>query len=219
MAFVMKRLPVIFLGIIVLWLNTQPCYAMEHKYAVGVRGGLMQFTGGSSWTLDEMELEMDNTLAYGASGSYFINEHFSIEATVEQYRDADGDVEPIPANTNNVSNIAQTFITVSPTLHWVNKTRYTPYIGAGLSYYFNDFEREDYFYDIFSRSNLSDSWGYQISVGTDVMITPAWAFNLDIRYQWTEPTFKWTLRADNRSGEDDFTLAGVMTTIGIKYRF
>ncbi len=215
----MRRLFPIILTITILLGTAHTCLADGRTFAVGVRGSLMQFTGGNNWSLDDMELEMNNTLAYGISASYFFNDHFSIEATLEQYRDADGDVKPLPTLTDNVSNIAQTFITLSPTLHWPVGKRVTPYIGAGISYFYNDFDKESYFNEIFSRAELDDSWGFQASVGADIMLTPSWAFNIDIRYQWTEPTFNWTLNTDGRSGDDKFTLAGVMTAVGIKYQF
>jgi len=198
---------------------SRPCHAEEHGFSLGLRGGSLQFTGGDSWHQDNLELEMANTLSYGISGSYRFNNRFGIEVTLEQYKDADGDVENVPTGSPNVSNIAQTFITLSPKLLWPTGTRITPYIAAGIAYYFNQFNRETYFHQAYSQMALEDSWGIQASVGTDIRITTSLVLSLDLRYQYTEPSFKWTRRADNVAGKDKFTLAGLMTGVGIKYMF
>lgn len=192
----------------------------QPQFTVGVRASYLAFIREGA-QVDGFQIRLAPTMVYGVVGSYRLNPRLSLEFTLERYADADGDVDSVPVNagSDNVSNIAQAYATLSVKYRWLTRSRFNSYLGTGMAYYLNDFTPEDYFNTVFSRMELENSWGFQVLAGADYWITPAWGLNLDLRYQWTEPDLKWQRRSDGVEGSSKFTFAGAMTTIGIKYLF
>lgn len=108
----------------------------------------------------------------------------------------------------------------------------SPYLGAGVGYYFNDFDTSDEAVD-FLRTDLGDpsltakieaddSFGYHVNLGVDYFFNRNLAINLDARYFWTEVdgTLKGTVFGIPFEGDlGELELDSSVVSAGIKYFF
>ena len=111
----------------------------------------------------------------------------------------------------------------------------SPYVGAGLGYYFNDFDLSDDAKDAIAlyRINNSDptfdldvdvddSFGFHIDAGVDFFVNSNFALNIDARYFWSQADTKMTetkLSVQKEIGPDDADLDSFIIGVGAKYFF
>ena len=108
----------------------------------------------------------------------------------------------------------------------------SPYVGAGLGYYFNNFDLSDDVKDAiaFKRltdptfdvdADIDDSFGFHIDAGVDYFVNSNFALNLDARYFWSEAdaTMTTTELGVTDKGDDEIDLDSFIIGVGAKYFF
>ena len=109
----------------------------------------------------------------------------------------------------------------------------SPYVGAGLGYYSNDFDLSDDVKDAiaFIRStsdptfdldvDIDNSFGFHIDAGVDYFVNSNFALNIDARYFWSEAdaTMTTTELGITEEGDEEIDLDSFVIGVGAKYFF
>ena len=108
----------------------------------------------------------------------------------------------------------------------------SPYVGAGLGYYFNDFDLSGDVKDHIANERLTDptydvdvdvddSFGFHIDAGVDFFVNSNFALNIDARYFWSQADTKMTTTelGITEGGDDEADLDSFIIGIGAKYFF
>lgn len=112
----------------------------------------------------------------------------------------------------------------------------SPYIGAGVGYYFNNFDIGGDAEDVIDLAQaidpgfdmdleIDDSFGYHINAGIDYFANKNLAFNLDARYFWSEADGTFTVTDPNGTfggsfkEEGEVDIDSFVIGVGVKYFF
>ncbi len=113
----------------------------------------------------------------------------------------------------------------------ISSGKFSPYCGAGIGYYFNDFDTSNEavaYWRVFTGDSgdtfeveIDNSFGYHINAGADYFLKDNIALSLDARYLWSEMdiTIKFTNVGTPGSESDKGNLDSFVIGAGIKYFF
>jgi outer membrane protein len=181
---------------------------MEHTDSISA--GTLGDIGGHVSVSDQATPEVDF--------SYFVTDNIAFEliaATARHYASANG--------TAAGSLDALSTYVLPPTLtvqyHFMPKTGFSPYVGAGVNY--------TMFYDtkgsgIFDRADLDNSWGWALQAGMDMAITDRWFFNADIKQIFLNTKAKLYTAGLPPTAQPvtaKFDLNPMVIGVGVGYRF
>ena len=158
-----------------------------------VGNGLSALLGPADTKLP-LHAEVDDSYVPTIGLEYYLNDNISIEAiagtgvhevTVPGAKAVlhDGALAPtVPAGLVNmtsdkVAKVAHLPPTVTAKYHFNSKGKFSPYVGAGVTYI--------WFYSEDSKNNvdlnLKDGFGYAVQLGLDVNTASKWSYNVDVK--------------------------------------
>lgn len=194
------------------------------RFGVGVsvghnfyKEGTLDFAGSGAWG----SVDYSNKAAwiYGINGTFKPNENISFELAINRTTKSQNDFE-INARSWNTGDIRQTPLTLTARFHWPIGM-FSPYIGAGLGYYWNSYDKNNDFWASGVTVDMDNSWGYHINTGSEFFLdaTKNLALNLDFKYVWNKADITVSnagagLRLDGSMNLDSF-----IVSVGLKYYF
>ena len=113
----------------------------------------------------------------------------------------------------------------------ISSGKLSPYCGAGIGYYFNDFDTSNEavaFWRLLTgdpgdtfKVEIDNSFGFHINAGVDYFLKDNFAIGLDARYLWSEAdiTIKYTAVGIPGSDSDEGDIDSFVIGAGIKYFF
>jgi outer membrane protein len=214
----MKRKIVVALYVAVLLLVFgKTGFAQEAgKLGIGARVSYVNYSGDDLNELDQagqrINVDFDEGTMYGLNITYFFNKYFSTELSID-HTETEVDISGTwygVAKTQNVGEITQIPVLLTGRLHIPINTSISPYVGAGMGYYFNDYDAKD---DT-DKSTADDSFGFHVNAGVEFFFAENYAINLDLKYVWNDVDFSCPGDPTEEISMDAF-VAG----IGLKYYF
>ncbi|MDD5451320.1 MAG: outer membrane beta-barrel protein [Desulfovibrionales bacterium] len=199
-----KKAIILSCVMILLFAFSQASLAEEtRKFGIGIRASYYNVDTGILVAYDP---EIDSSGLYGINLTYFLNEIFSLELSGE-YTKADMTIHTLGGK---VGEFTQVPILLTARLHLPAGETISPYIGAGLGYYFNDFDKTN---SSSTVTGVDNSFGYHVAAGLEVFFLQNWAANLDLKYIWNQADFQRT------TGTDEIDLDAFSAGVGLKYYF
>lgn len=123
------------------------------------------------------QIDVDGNLRPTITGEYFIADRIGIELLAAWPFQHDVNLQ----GAGTVAEVKHLPPTLSLQYHFVNASKVTPFIGAGINY--------TYFFDETGTGalagqnvELDDSWGLALHAGLDYAITDRSALRVDVRY-------------------------------------
>jgi len=106
-------------------------------------------------------------------------------------------------------------------LHLPTDGNFWPYIGAGVGYYFNDFNKKSSAWLPGDSIDYDDSFSYHVAGGMEFFLGDARnvSLNFDFKYIWSETDLKLRGPSMGIPGTYDVDLDTFMGTIGLKFFF
>lgn len=150
---------------------------------------------------------------------YKFNRYFGAELTWDQFRadtitQNDGHTD---GSINLIGPIASLFARC-PT-----DTRFTPYVGGGIAYFFADFEENSVWHDPPGRGeiqtmDLNNEWAWLFYGGCNINISGPWSADMIVRYTKVETDgIHWN--NGGIGGYPSFPMSNVSAGIGLRYSF
>jgi outer membrane protein len=178
---------------------------------VGVRAGYVDYYNDDQTVSGgELELESDATLMYEANLTYFLEEYFSLELGVG-YTETDEYLNFSAGMSGKAGEMEQIPVLLTARVHFSTNHKVTPYLGAGIGYYLNDFDSNSSSPDV----DVDDSFGFHVNGGLEVFITDYAAINVDIKYVWNEVNLDIKLPGL----DEDFKRNQFVAGAGLKFYF
>ncbi|WP_417727557.1 OmpW/AlkL family protein [Roseovarius sp.] len=123
------------------------------------------------------QIDVDGNLRPTVTAEYFVADRVGIELLASWPFQHDVNLQGV----GNVAKVKHLPPTLSLQYHFVNTSKITPFVGAGINY--------TYFFDedgtgalAGTKVELDDSWGLALHAGLDYEITEKSAFRVDVRY-------------------------------------
>jgi len=183
---------------------------------LGIRAGFVDIKDSG---LSGVDAELDTARAAGVTGTFNLGKYFSLEAALDHaFRNE------IVVRRQGVSaelgDFSQTAATLGLRLHIPTGTRFTPYLGGGGGYFFNDFTTSSAINSTLPGTTafINDDVGYFANVGAEFLFARNKAFCVDLRGFWNETD---AIISIPRFGTTSYNvdLLGAMGTVGLKYYF
>ena len=131
-----------------------------------------------------LKAEVDDSYVPTIGLEYYLTDNISVEAiagtgvhevTVPGAKAALGAL--VPMTSDKVAKVAHLPPTVTAKYHFNSKGKFSPYVGAGVTYI--------WFYSEDSKNNvdlnLKDGFGYAVQLGLDVNTASKWSYNVDVK--------------------------------------
>ena len=212
----MKKVVALFFVVAALMLLvSQISFAqdMEGRLGIGARVAYVNFSDEDLYGID---VDFGETAMYGGNITYFVHSYLSLELSVD-YLETDVDLDPIGV-TVDIGDLEQIPVLLSLRTHLSTNPKVSPYLTAGIGYYFNDFDMKSSIpagYDV----DIDDSFGYHLGGGIEYFFNNHFAFNLDFKYIWDNVDVDFEepggYSVNDKNVNVDFFSAG----IGFKYYF
>lgn len=210
-------------ALLFLILFSSTAYAAP-QFGIGLRVGHNFYQDG---TLDiegtgvSVDYSNKSAWVYGINGTFKPTENFSLELALDRISKSQCDFK-LSGVTFNSGDITQTPLTLTARFHWPIGI-FSPYIGAGLGYYWNSFDKSGVGGAIWwlptTTVDLENSFGYHVNAGTEIFLDEArhLALNMDFKYVWTKAEISATNAGATIKG--DMNLDSFVAGLGIKYYF
>jgi len=149
-----------------------------------------------------------------ASAAYL---NLSVELSTDRMNSSQSDFT-VSGVTYKAGDIEQTPVLLTVRYH-LPVGLFSPYIGAGFGYYFNDYDKDNAFWNANVAVSLENSWGYHVNIGSEFFITKSRdiALNIDLKYVWNEADMEASVPGVKFAGTMD--LDSYLVGLGIKYYF
>lgn len=153
-----------------------PAFAQEKgDFLLGLGLGWVEPTQNSNTLAGQ--IDVDGNLRPTVTAEYFVADRIGIELLASWPFEHDVNLQ----GAGNVAKVKHLPPTLSLQYHFVNTSKFTPFVGAGLNY--------TYFFDedgtgalAGTKVELDDSWGLALHAGLDYAISEKSAFRVDVRY-------------------------------------
>lgn len=160
---------------------------------------------------DELEsatLEFDEDLGYGISFNHFWTNAFSTEFAYHNFG-ADMTIEFDDGGRFHAGEVDATSLTAAAQWHFRRATRFSPYVGAGVSYLQGDFKpfEESDTYD------FSPETSWVANFGANIAITNQLAIALDAK------VLPWEPKEEDDEAIDRIDVSPVLLSAGLRFRF
>jgi outer membrane protein len=178
-----------------------------------IRGRLIGVVPDEDSTITPIrgEADLSNEWVPEVDFSYFVTDNIAFELIAATTK------HNVKANGTTLGNVDLGSVgLLPPTLtaqyHFMPKSAFSPYVGAGLTYAV--FYNEDRPSSVVNSIHYDNAWGYALQAGFDYNISGNWYFNADVKkiFLNTDVTINSTIKADV---DIDPWVVGV----GIGYKF
>lgn len=224
----MKKISVVMVvGMIGLMLMAGSAMAADTagKIGIGLELGYNGIGDADYPDPDEpgIELEYDGAFIFGANASYYFTDFFSLEMTLD-YTTTDLDASGIDSNKDvvaiNVGEVSTVPWLLTARLHYPNESIVSPYVGAGVGYYFNSFDVGGAFYNETKLDvDLENSFGFHVNGGAEIFATENVAFDIDLKYSWNSVDVDLVNNKGVLEASEDIDMDAFTATVGVKYYF
>lgn len=212
----MKRKVVVALYVAVLLLVFgQTGFAQEAgKLGIGARISYVNYSGDDFINEhdEKVNIDFDEVAMYGLNVTYFFHKYFSAELSVD-YAKTDlyvsGTFRGV-AQTWNDGELTQIPVLLTGRLHIPVNNIVSPYVGAGVGYYFNDYDPKH----PADKATADDSFGFHVNAGVEFFLAENYAINLDLKYVWNDVDFP-----DPGEPTEEISMDAFVAGIGFKYYF
>ena len=165
--------------------------------------------------------------------AYKFNPYFGVELSLEQLDVETWSRNPQDGNSWTDGTINLIGPIASVYARYPNATRFTPYAGLGLGYFFADFDYnaawhhpadvQNYDPTFYQEFQLDDSLGWLVYGGVTANLTERWALDLQVRYMKLDVDGI-TLSSRGGSpyyenGSFTFPMSNTSVGVGIRYSF
>jgi len=210
----MKTKVLLIVSLVMVLFTVNAMAAEAGRWAVGARLGYSFFEDD---TIGNGDSSVDDSFMAGLNLTYKY-QNMSLELGVDYVPDTDHTVTSPAGTSLKMGEIKQIPITLTARYHFpINN--FSPYIGAGVGYYLNDYTTDSLIEMAGFKADVDDSFGYFVNAGTEIFIDTAkqWAMNLDLKYIWNEADYKITDGAVTQT--EDLGLDSFVMGVGVKYYF
>jgi outer membrane protein len=192
---------------------------LQGRIGLGARASYVNYSDDDNILAGiKLDTEPDDAVMFDANINYFFNNYLSVEYS-HGYVKTDVDLSASGANGNG-GELKQTPILLTGRFSMPIKDRFVPYIGAGFGYIFNDFDQDDSLvesiYGPGADMDIDNNWVYHVNSGCDILFTPNFALNLDVKYIWNTVDIDMNLPG---SKKEEFDMNLFVVGAGIKYYF
>ena len=194
------------------------------KVGIGLRvghnfykDGTLDFSG--SGATGNVDYSNKSAWMYGINGTLTLNENFSIELAIDHTVKSQSDFK-VSTSWWNVGDIQQTPLTLTARFHWPIGI-FSPYIGAGLGYYWNSFDKNNAFWDPAASVDMDNSVGYHVNAGSEFYLDAirTLALNIDFKYIWNKADMTASNAGAGVRLNGSMNLDSFVAGLGIKYYF
>jgi outer membrane protein len=163
----------------------------------------------ASGTDTGMDAKLGNAYVPEVDFSYFLTDNIALEliaATARHEVDAKGSGAAV-----GLGSVWLLPPTLTVQYHFMPKSRFSPYVGAGLNYtiFYNEKSGD------VSSISYDNGFGYALQAGIDYAISGPWTLNLDVKKLWLNTDVKVNGGALKADVDIDPWIVG----IGVGYRF
>lgn len=165
----------------------------------------------SSITTIGGEAKLSNEWVPEVDVSYFLTDNIAFEliaATTKHNVKATG----TSLGTVDLGSVGLLPPTLTAQYHFMPKSAFSPYVGAGLTYAV--FYNEDRPSTVVNSIHYDNAWGYALQVGFDYSIGGNWYFNADVK-----KIFLNTDVAVNNNIKADVDIDPWVVGVGVGYKF
>jgi outer membrane protein len=215
---------VLLLSVLLALMFTANVYAESSKFGIGARVGYNIYRNGSLdanlsgyGSLGNVDYSNQSVGFIGLNGTYQYNENFSLELSIDRMIKSQSDFKA-SGLSYKAGDITQTPVLLTARYHFP-VGMFSPYVGAGFGYYFNDYAKDNAFWNANANVSLKNNWGYHVNVGSEYFITQSRniALNIDLKYVWNKADMEASNGATQITGS--MNLDAYLIGLGIKYYF
>ena len=211
-----KKVVVVFFVVALLLFLSQVSFAQEAgKLGIGARVSYVNYSGDDFINDhdEKVNIDFDEVAMYGLNVTYFFHKYFSTELSVD-YSKTDvwvsGTFRGVATNEID-GEVTQIPVLLTGRLHIPVNNIVSPYVGAGVGYYFNDYDPKD----AADKATVDDSFGFHVNAGVEFFFAENYAVNLDLKYIWNDVDFP----DPDEPTEQEISMDAFVAGIGFKYYF
>jgi len=167
----------LFIGLSMLpicaWAQWTSVYETGQQYNLGIGAHISHFRIN-----DSVDYEFDDVLSAGVQMMMQLNDFFALEFAIASTMESDVHVK-ILNRKDKIGKISTIPVTLSTRIYIPTDTIFKPYLGAGMGYYFNDFENTRH-----TGMSLDDAFGFHYCFGADLWLNRLenTALNIELKY-------------------------------------
>jgi outer membrane protein len=201
--------------------KVRPTYyeGLAGRSGLGVRVSYVNFSDDDYSVYGvNVDVEPDDAAGFGINYTYFVNNNFSFELSADYIKtDVKLSALGLSGDAGEIKTIPVLF---SGRVHADASSKVSPYLAAGLGYFFNDIDTNnntaEFIYGPGAKFDVDDSFGFFLGGGIEIFLSNNIGFNLDLKYIWTEAE-----ASVNKAGftAEDLELNPFVAGLGLKYYF
>lgn len=192
----------------------------SQAYAVSQGDWLLRFgavsvnpndSSGQVGTISGSSVSVDSSQGIFLNVTYMLRDNIGLEVLAATPFSHDVTATGSISGLGKIAEVKQLPPTISVQYHFMPKSDFRPYVGAGINY--------TTFFNIkttggtVTSMSLDDSWGLAAQVGFDKDISKDWFINADLRYIKIKTT------ATTNVGNVDVTIDPWVISLGVGTRF
>jgi outer membrane protein len=189
------------------------------KFGVGAEVSFLKTLNYDVDDVVDTEQTFDGAAMPGVNMTFFFNQYFSTELTLA-YAKYEMELD-VPGAKIEQGELEQVPLLLTFRAHMPSEGGFSPYIGAGLSYFFNDFDMSDFYSRNLAKGTSidpDDGLGFHANLGVEIDVTDNLSFDIDGKYTWYEEEF--LIRSPGRRDrEEDVELNSFSIGAGMKVYF
>lgn len=190
---------------------SQTAFAGE-RFGVGANVSFM----GVADTGSGDEIQFDGTTMIGVNATAYINSFMSV-AVDFGYAQLDIDADVGAGVTVGAGELKQIPLLVTARLHLPLLKSVNPYVGAGLGYYFNDFDASEILALAGGNISADDNFAFHLNGGLEIFFGEHLALNVDLKYLWNEMDLKAPAAVLDDLG--DLEMRTFIAGVGLRFYF
>jgi outer membrane protein len=156
-------------------------------------------------------VSVNSSVGIFANLTYMLRDNIGLEVLAATPFSHDINATGSIAGLGKIAEVKQLPPTISVQYHFLPKSDFRPYVGAGINY--TTFFNAKTTGSTVTSISLDDSWGLAAQAGFDKDISKDWFFNADLRYIKIKTT------ATTNVGNVDVTIDPWVISIGVGTRF
>ena len=176
-------------------------------------GANVSFMGVADTGPDD-EVQFDGTSMIGLNVTAFMTRFMSVAVDLG-YSKLDIDTDSGAGVTVSAGELKQMPLLLTARLHLPLSKSISPYVGAGLGYYFNDFDTSDFLDLAGGKLSADDNFAFHINGGIEVFFGEHLALNFDLKYLWNEMDLKDPMALL----DDNLDMRTFIAGVGLKFYF